>query len=405
MFETMFLVFAFFSATGSFPIDLLGMKASNVYTSVYCVAVGLYLLQRRSSWRPLNPLLAIGTLFVAWQFASTTWAGGFAFSAYRAFVVGGYVFLALALPVAAVPRSVDMVRRYGQVSVVASALLIVCYVVYLVPGARAIYPQLVIPSLTLQPLDDFDLNDPNIIACALSIGLISALASIRGGPARSAALVVCATAIVLTQSRTALAFLPFSALLAAAATRSWGAAVWSGGILLVGSAAVWAAVGQVPGWNADTVLVEAVEQRLSTDTGSNEDRLERLAGAFGALKDPAVAIFGIGAGGSIASGLEPHNMFITFLLELGVLGFMLFCAVFACTASIALRWCRGRTRFYALWMLCFIFLACLTYWHTRTLWFSLSLVVFSAIHQRSLASRASGAGQSAAVGAQLEPAR
>lgn len=382
MFRLLFLIFCFFSATGNFPIDLFGLKAGNAYTLLYCALIGLYLLERRAQWRPLRALFAVSALFIVWQFASSTWADDFAFSAYRAFVVSGFVFLALALPIVAAPRSLNMVQIYGQMTVVASALLIVCYVLFLSPGARGVYPQLFLPSLSIQPLEDFDLNDPNIVACALSVGLICTLASQRRGGLRLAALAVCTLAIVLTQSRTALVFLPVAALVAGAVTRNWRAVAWSLAVIAVAAATALAVIGGIAAAGVDPALMDAVEQRLSSDTGSNEDRLERLAGAFQALTQPGVAIFGIGAGGSIASGLEPHNMFISFLLELGLLGFVLFCAIFACTASLALRWCRPEMRFYAMWMLFFIFFACLTYWHTRTLWFSLSLVIFSALNGR-----------------------
>lgn len=382
MFKAMLVVFCFFSATGSFPVDLFGAKLSNVVTLTFCAAMPLFLIGKRPHNTGLISLALVGAFFIIWQSLSALWASDIAFSAYRALVVNGYMFLAISLPIAAKDRRIDMIAIYGRVTVFASALLIVSYVTFLPLGARAVYPQLFVPGFALEALEDFDLNDPNIVACALSIGLICALATIDNPRLRLIGASLCTVAIVVTQSRTALFFLPGAALFAAILTGSAKAALNSLLALAAVVGAGLALLALVGNWGDVSGLTDAFQDRFFSDSASNEDRWNRLHGTLNALRVPLIALFGLGAGGSISSGLEPHNMFLSFFLELGFPGLALFLAIFALVGQLVYRMPDRRKKYYSLWLLLFILFACLTYWHTRTLWFSLSLIVFSFLQQR-----------------------
>lgn len=373
------VLFCFFSATGSFPVDFFGAKLSNVYTLAFCAVMPLFLLQR-TRWTPLG---LVALFFCAWQISSALWASEIGFGLYRALVVSGYVFLALALPTAATRHSVDLIGIYGRVGVLAAMLLIACYVAFLPLGARAVYPQLFIPSMSLQPLDDFDLNDPNIVACALSVALICTMMR-STATWRQVALVIYILAILLTQSRTALFFLPVAGLVAAVLTKDLRA-MRNALLALVVVVGVAGLLMSLLGRSDDlSELSGALADRFSSESASNDDRLERLDNALDELARPIVALFGLGAGGAMASGLEPHNMFLSFFLELGVFGFGLFCAIFLLIGRMVWQIENPHDRFYLAWLLLFIFFACLTYWHTRTLWFSLSLIVFGWQQRRLL---------------------
>lgn len=382
MFKILLTIFCFFGATGSFPIDVFGAKLSNVFTLAFCAAMPAFLVGHRLDAARLAPLTIVGTIFVLWQTASAMWAPDMVYSAYRALVVNGYMFLALALPIACAQRRIDMIQTYGRVALGASALLVATSAIFLPLGARAVYPQLFIPAFALEPLDDFDLNDPNIVACALSVGLICALETMRDRRVRALAICVFAIAILLTQSRTALVFLPASACLAAIATRQPRAML----VALVATAALAGVALAVYQWLGNlgdaTGVADAFQDRFLSDSASNDDRLERLQNALAALSEPMVALFGFGAGGSIFSGLEPHNMFLSFFLELGVFGLALFCTIFVLVGGLIGTPDNRRASFHHTWLWLFVLLACLTYWHTRTLWFSLSLIVFASLQKR-----------------------
>jgi len=181
---------------------------------------------------------------------------------------------------------------------------------------------------------------------------------------------------MLTQSRTALAFLPLTAFFAAMATgnhRALKGSIVSLFVLVLAGFALYSALGDL---DALMQVSDALQGRFASDSASNDDRIERLENAFSALRQPEVFLFGLGAGGSISSGLEPHNMFLSFFLELGILGFAMFTGIFLLFSRMAFQVKDQRERFFIVWILLFVFFACLTYWHTRTLWFSLSLVLF-----------------------------
>lgn len=382
LFKALLIVFCFFSATGSFPVDVLGAKLSNVFTLAFCAVMPLFLPGKSSYSARLAPLVMVGTLFMMWQSLTALWAPDIAFSAYRALVVNGYMFLALALPIATAHRSIDLIAMYGRVALAASALLVVTYAAFLPLGARAVYPQLFLPSMVWEPLDDFDLNDPNIVACALSVGLICALATIRDRRWRLLGASIFAIAILITQSRTAILFLPVAAFLAAIVTRNAKAALISL-LAMTALAGVGIAVYDLLGNVGDASgMTDAFQERFLSDSASNDDRLERLQGALVALQKPVVALFGLGAGGSISSGLEPHNMFLSFFLELGFFGLTLFCGIFFLIGGLVSGMADREKKYYCAWLLLFVLFASLTYWHTRTLWFSISLIIFASLQQQ-----------------------
>ncbi len=373
LFSALVVVFLIFTATGSFPIDVAGQKLSNVFTLAFCAMLPLFM-----HWRVrFSALTLLGLTFCIWQFLSVVWARDADFSAYRALVIGGYVFLALTLPGVAKARGINLSAWYGRVGVLAALALIVCYIAFMPLGSRAVYPQLFFPSMTLAPLDDYELNDPNVVACSLAVAFICAMQATSSWQRRWLFASVIVLALLLTQSRTALLFLPLAAIVAALLTRQWR--VLAGAALALACAVgVVALVLQVYDNDPFDLAqnLATVVERFTSDSASNDDRIDRLQGTLLELERPAVALFGLGAGGSISSGLDPHNMFLSFFLELGLPGLMLFCAFFVVIFARAARVRDRRQRFFLLWILLFITLACLTYWHTRTLWFALSLVVF-----------------------------
>ena len=70
-------------------------------------------------------------------------------------------------------------------------------------------------------------------------------------------------------------------------------------------------------------------------------------------------------------------MFLSFFLELGLFGLALFCGLFILVARLVSGMADRYARYYCAWLLLFVVFASLTYWHTRTLWFSISLIVFA----------------------------
>lgn len=374
-FAALTLPFLFYTATGNFPLEVFGVKSSNAYTIIYTLVVLAMSRSEGGVRRGAAGYAGCLMLLVALLFLSALWSDDRGFSMYRAAVVSGYIYLAFALPKLAVARRFDLLGSYAKVALVTAALLVLTYFTFQPAGSRAVFPLFSLPAFSIEPLDDFDLNDPNIVACALSVGLIGFM---RHEIRRNRAVLggfVFALAILLTQSRTALLFLPLSCVAACAlAGYRVKAMVFAA---LAGAAVLVLLFSWVSSTSLyDDALFAALFERFGSDSASNFDRTTRLDNALLSLHEPFVFLFGMGAGASISSGLEPHNMFITFFLETGVAGFLAFLGLFVFGFDMSRRVGDVRDRFFAYWLLAFIFFSCLTYWHTRTLWISLSFVYF-----------------------------
>lgn len=371
------VLFLAFVPLGSAPLYVGPLKLDNAIGLLLAAAVAAHLLVGPLSVRLGLSVLLAGLAYFCILFVSVVLSAAPGYSLQRYLVIAGYAFVALSVPYLFAHRSAVLGRWLFAAGLFSASVI---YGAYALLGMSS-WGRMTIPTY-YPPTGRFEYfpegwgssADPNMLAVglALSVLFFLAVSPLRWRSWAASAYVLGAAA--LTGSRTAFAALIVSLGMGALLVglpwllaRSQAVRVRLSGLLAAALAVpgmVWLAVTMLP-------LGLLIERLLQGDSL----RWKLAEHALGVWLDNLKHLV-IGAGFNIARSVsDPHNIYLTALHDSGVLGLLGLLTLLAVVLIKALWVVDVKLRFWGVSIFFFIAFSGMTYWHTKTFWVAVMLVL------------------------------
>lgn len=374
------LLFLAFVPFGSAPLHLGPLKVDNVIGLLLAALLGAFVLRAPQRVRIPIGLAVAGFTYFTVLFASVVFSTAPEYSASRYAVIAGYAFVALLVPHAFTARAVLIAQTLALAAVASASVILLAYATLgMSHWGRMTIPTYYPPSGGFEyfPEGWGSSADPNILGVGLLIGLLAFLAWAPRRWWRWPVAAYVVTAAALTGSRTAFAALALGltmGLLLVAVPYLLARAPWLRVRLSQWSLTV------VGGLTALTIAFWLFPAGLLLErfTAGDAVRAELAASAIDGWLASA-GNFWLGAGFNLARTVnDPHNIYLTAVHDSGVLGLLALLALMTVLLLRTLRVASPVSRFWGVTILFFIAAAGMTYWHTKTFWVSVMLVLLIA---------------------------
>lgn len=375
--------FLFFIPFGSMPIYIgEGLKLDNIIGFLLFIVLAIYILFGARLFSPDWSVLVGVTFYFIVATLSTLLSLEPIYSLGRFIVIGGYAFVALSVPYI----FMDRLRFLGCVMIsFASMSAFVIWVSYFVLGMSS-WGRMTIPTYTSYGFKYFPEGwgssaDPNILGFGLVLSCLFFIATQDRLRVFHLMLIVFTfSAAMLALSRTVMVSLLVafgcSVILLFLVRMAMYPEALKIKYRLSAKLVLTAVFGII------TILVfpfDALAQRIMQHSMARIDLIRYAINVW--LQNDKTILFGVGFDMARATR-DPHNIYLTALHDMGLIGLLALLGLFACILHVILKIKISRIRFWALVIFFYISTAGLSYWHTKTLWVSLMFCLLLASYDR-----------------------